>query len=351
MTWDLFISHASEDKAEIARPLADMLMAKGYKVWYDEYTLMLGDNLRRSIEQGLAQSQFGVVILSPHFLAKKWTNLELDGLFALEKLGQKRILPVWHNVTAGDVERFSSFMAMRQSGLTSKGLDYVVDQIDKAVRHERSPPADETQALSAPLLHPNSMEILSEAKQSNGTIMAVRSLGGFSVSAGGKSFGADDDPRIEALNLHCLEELLANGLAEQSGDSIFELTQEGFDYEVPEGVIQLSKPDFPSITLANDPYAKQILKAAAASDGQVILVAHSGGNTLQAGGTTLESGGDRQTVARWKSVLREIVEKGLVLQKSDIIYCVSHLGYLWTDALNVHEQEEKEPSIKGDANH
>jgi hypothetical protein len=88
MNWDVFISHASEDKAVVAKPLADMLQAKGLKVWYDEYTLSIGDNLRRSIEQGLAGSRYGIVVLSPNFFAKKWTQLELDGLFALERLGR-----------------------------------------------------------------------------------------------------------------------------------------------------------------------------------------------------------------------------------------------------------------------
>jgi hypothetical protein len=339
MTWDLFISHASEDKADIARPQADILQAKGFKVWYEEYTLTLGDNLRRSIEQGLAQSQFGVVILSPSFFAKKWTNLELDGLFALEKLGEKRILPVWHNVTAGDVESYSSFMAMRLGVPTSKGLDHVVRQIDQAVQRERNGTSEESLTEAKPFLHPNTMELLVAAKVSNGMIMAVRHLGGFSVSAGGKSFGADGDPRQEALNLHSLDELLMNGLAEQLGESVFELTQEGFDYEVPDGVVQTPQPEFPIITPANDPHVKQILKAAVAGDGQVMLMAYLGGDTLQAGGAAWESGGDRRTVARWKSVLREGVEKGLLLQRSDEIYCVSHLGYLWTDALNARETE------------
>jgi|GEM_PF-3064563 len=337
MTWDLFISHASEDKADVARPLADMLQAKGFKVWYDEFSLTLGDNLRRSIEQGLAQSQFGVVILSPSFFARKWTNLELDGLFALEKLGEKRFLPVWHNVNASDVERYSSLMAMRLGVPTSKGLDHVVRQIDQAVQRARNGASQESITEAMPFLHPNTMELLVAAKVSNGTIMAVRHLGGFSVSAGGKSFGSNGDPRQEALNLHSLDELLMNGLAEQIGTTVFELTQEGFDYEGPDGVLETHQPDFPIITPANDHYVKQILKAAVAGDGEVTFLAYIGGHTLRAGGAAWESGGDRRTVARWKSVLREGVGKKLLVQSSEEIFCVSHLGYLWTDALNARD--------------
>lgn len=52
---DLFISHASEDKADFVKPLADELINLGVSVWYDEYTLRIGDSLRRSIDQGLAE--------------------------------------------------------------------------------------------------------------------------------------------------------------------------------------------------------------------------------------------------------------------------------------------------------
>ena len=62
MSWDVFISHATEDKAEVASPLAEALQAKGFSVWYDEYTLVLGDNLRRSIEHGLAQSRMALLL-------------------------------------------------------------------------------------------------------------------------------------------------------------------------------------------------------------------------------------------------------------------------------------------------
>ena len=335
MNWDLFISHATEDKADVARPLADMLHAKGFEVWYDDYTLTPGDNLRLSVEAGLAQSQFGVVVLSPNYFAKKWTNLELDALFALEEPRRKRILPVWHQVTAGDVARYSSFMATRLGVPTSNGLGYVVEQIDRAVQRERNGTPAESLNEAKPSLHPNTMELLVAAKRSNGTIMAVRHLGGFSVSAGGQSFGADGDPRQEALNLHSLGELLTHGLAERLGRDVFELTQAGFDYEAPEGVIQTPEPDFPVVTPANDSHIKQILKAAVAGDGQVMLAAYLGGDTLRAGGAAWESGGDRRTVVRWKSVLREGVGKGLLYQRSDEIYSVSHLGYLWTDTLNV----------------
>jgi hypothetical protein len=91
---DLFICHASEDKESVARPLAEALAQAGLKVWYDEFILTLGDSLRRKIDQGLDQSRYGVVILSPNFLAKQWPQRELDGLTTKEISTGKTILPI-----------------------------------------------------------------------------------------------------------------------------------------------------------------------------------------------------------------------------------------------------------------
>jgi hypothetical protein len=107
-TVDVFISHASEDKNTIARPLAEALNSRGLSVWYDEYTLKLGDSLREKIDQGVASCRFGVVILSPEFFSKAWPQRELDGLVAREAAqGGKLILPVWHRVSKAEIMRFS----------------------------------------------------------------------------------------------------------------------------------------------------------------------------------------------------------------------------------------------------
>jgi hypothetical protein len=57
MLWDVFISHASEDKDTVARPLAKLLEDKGLRVWIDEQQLRIGDSLSRKINDGLAFSR------------------------------------------------------------------------------------------------------------------------------------------------------------------------------------------------------------------------------------------------------------------------------------------------------
>lgn len=111
LKYDLFISHASEDKDELVRPLAICLENLGVKVWYDEFTLKVGDSLRRSIDNGLSNSSFGIVVLSSSFFSKNWTQYELDGMVAKEISGGKMILPIWHKVTKDEVMKFSPSLA------------------------------------------------------------------------------------------------------------------------------------------------------------------------------------------------------------------------------------------------
>jgi len=133
IVWDLFICHASEDKNEIAGPLAEALTAKGLSVWYDEFTLTLGDSLSRKIDEGLTNSRFGVVILSPSFFKKEWPRRELDGLTAKEISSGKTILPIWHNVGRDYVLGYSPVLADKLAVSTKSGLDEVVDEILKAI--------------------------------------------------------------------------------------------------------------------------------------------------------------------------------------------------------------------------
>lgn len=133
-SWDFFICHATEDKEEVARPLADALTLRGFHVWYDEFSLTLGDSLRERIDHGLAKSRFGIVILSPNFFAKEWPKKELDALVGREVQSKKKIiLPIWHNVDHKTVAKFSPLLAGKIAASTSKGLDIVLEAVIKAI--------------------------------------------------------------------------------------------------------------------------------------------------------------------------------------------------------------------------
>lgn len=109
--YDFFISHASEDKDGIVRELALALQSEGIKVWYDEFILKIGDSLRKSIDKGLVNSRYGIVIISPDFIKKNWTEYELNGMIAKEMNGHKVVLPIWHKVTKNEVINYSPALA------------------------------------------------------------------------------------------------------------------------------------------------------------------------------------------------------------------------------------------------
>lgn len=124
-SWDVFISHASEDK-DFVRPLAIALQSLGVSVWYDEFSLRLGDSLSRSIDKGLASSRFGLVVISQHFIQKPWPEYELRGLISRE-IGEDRvILPIWYGLTRQQVVAFSPTLAdkvaLNTEGLTAQDV-------------------------------------------------------------------------------------------------------------------------------------------------------------------------------------------------------------------------------------
>lgn len=128
--YDAFISHASEDKEDIVRPIAQALDAMGLDIWFDEFELKVGDSLRQSIDRGLANSRYGIVVLSKAFFSKKWPQYELDGLTAREIDGKKVILPIWHNIDKAEVLKYSPSLADKVALDTQKmSIDEIADSL------------------------------------------------------------------------------------------------------------------------------------------------------------------------------------------------------------------------------
>ena len=124
--YDVFISHASEDKDSVVRPLANALASRGLKVWFDEFELKIGDSLRRKIDRGLAKSKFGIVVLSRDFIRKGWTNYELDGIISKANTGEQVLLPIWHGITKQEVLDYSPSLADKVARNTAT---YTVEEI------------------------------------------------------------------------------------------------------------------------------------------------------------------------------------------------------------------------------
>ncbi len=139
MLYDVFISHASEDKEGFVRSLADALRDERIEVWYDEFTLKIGDSLTQAINRGLAQSRFGIVVLSPSFFAKNWTEWELNGLVARQNSGQERvILPIWHNVDKAAILAYSPPLGDIIAISSERDLGEIVKSIASVIHPEGS---------------------------------------------------------------------------------------------------------------------------------------------------------------------------------------------------------------------
>jgi hypothetical protein len=133
--FDIFISHASEDKQAIVRPLALALRERGLEVWYDEFELKIGDSLRRKIDAGIARSRFGIVVLSKPFFAKGWTQYELDGLVTMAVNDRQVILPLWHEISKDEVLRQSPSLADKVALRTADHSTYeIAEEIAQVVR-------------------------------------------------------------------------------------------------------------------------------------------------------------------------------------------------------------------------
>jgi len=163
--WDVFISYAHEDKASAAAPLAAALVDAGVSVWFDEHEITLGDSLLRKIDEGLKDSQFGVVILSRTFFGKPWTMTELQGLMARQEFG-KTILPVLHEMDHRELVQISPILAGFVNTSTSSGPKALAHEIANAVGKARHATKGRTIAL----------DICHRQGQWNGFVPAVRGI-------------------------------------------------------------------------------------------------------------------------------------------------------------------------------
>jgi hypothetical protein len=176
----LFISHASEDRVDFVRPLAEALSKEYEKVWYCEYELTLGDSLLQRIDAGLSSCDFGIVVLSKPFFEKKWPRAELDGLFALETKESKLILPIWKDITEDEVKRYSPILAGKLAVSTTTGLENVLTQIRLAInvseRQQKLTATDaaarRVQALRQTLAEKQSSERLLQCERGAALVLA-----------------------------------------------------------------------------------------------------------------------------------------------------------------------------------
>lgn len=136
--YDVFISYASEDRVSFVMDLVQQLESRALKVWWDQGQLTAGDRLMKTIDEGLSQSRFGVVILSAAFMGKQWPTTELDALFSREMLeGRKCVIPVCLDVGQDELVARFPLLAGKLHINASDGAEQVAQAIEKAVLADR----------------------------------------------------------------------------------------------------------------------------------------------------------------------------------------------------------------------
>lgn len=140
LDFDVFVSHASEDKDRFVRPLVEALGEAHLSIWFDEDELRPGDSLIQAVEKGLARSRFAIVVLSPAFFAKRWPRAELDALASRElATGDSVLLPIWLDVDSEAVREYSPLLADRYAIIGGRGIDYTAGAVVQRIRPGLSP--------------------------------------------------------------------------------------------------------------------------------------------------------------------------------------------------------------------
>lgn len=125
--YDVFLSHANKDKADIVEALNASLERLGINIFYDRKALEWGDTWKDRIIDGIHKAEFAIIVISENFFDREWTEKELNGFLTRQNAdGQKLVLPIVHNITNQDLRNKYPSVADIQA-IDSK--DYTCDQI------------------------------------------------------------------------------------------------------------------------------------------------------------------------------------------------------------------------------
>jgi len=229
MKYDAFICHASEDKDDFVHPLAEKLIVKGLKVWYDEFALKLGDSLRQSIDNGLANSRYGIVVLSPSFFEKDWPQMELNALYARERNGVKVILPIWHKIDKEEIIRHSPLLADRVAAKSRDGITKVTEKVLEVIKYQDKEKIIDRSADLLSGLSKEEQKFLISALKHGGIIYIIETnqTGEF-VQIGDEDFLRDADPEIRVTYLEILENFMHHRIVRKESPRAYCLTKTGF---------------------------------------------------------------------------------------------------------------------------
>jgi tetratricopeptide (TPR) repeat protein len=181
-THDLFICHASKDKARFVEPLVSALVGHQLTVWYDDFEIQLGDDPRQKVTHGLRTSRFGLVIVSPHS-SSFWPETTLSAFFAQEAAGgDVRVLPIRCDLTMAEFATRDPLLAGRHSLGWELGVDALARAIADRVRAVRPTPQPRSPLYNVPARAPVQI-FVGRDDDVQRVDLALRSRGAAAVSA------------------------------------------------------------------------------------------------------------------------------------------------------------------------
>lgn len=125
--YDVFLSHANDDKGEIVDELYTSLKSLGINIFYDKTAIEWGDNWKERILEGTKKAEFAIIVISTNFFDREWTEKELSEFLSRQNQNkQKIILPILHKITIEQLRNQYPTVADIQA-IDSK--DFSCDQI------------------------------------------------------------------------------------------------------------------------------------------------------------------------------------------------------------------------------
>lgn len=137
---DAFICHDHRDKSEFGDPLYEQRARMPLKIFYDKYSIRIGDDLVEKIERGLAECKFAIILVSKRFLENKaWASHEMRALInrQIAEGREKLILPVWIEVDSAEVRSKSPLLGKINAGRFRDGVEELARKINSVITSER----------------------------------------------------------------------------------------------------------------------------------------------------------------------------------------------------------------------
>lgn len=126
----VFLSYSNKDR-EMARKIANELKGEGIDVWFDEWSIHVGDSIVQKIEQGLKESKFLVILLTRSSIESGWVEKEWHN--KIEEEAKKRkvvVLPV-----KGDDSTTPELLKDKKYCDLTKGFEEALRELVTSIRY------------------------------------------------------------------------------------------------------------------------------------------------------------------------------------------------------------------------